>query len=645
MPNNVNNVRTKLKRLVGRRILVETERGLLPQPRPWPTTESTTGSLTSSQRPNGHQLVYRSLRSMARLHPIKFSSDPDPPDEGRCMVDESKAPTVEPPTLTAVSPTAVTTRAVHTVPVGIKPLGVTAAPLGLRTYVTNSDSGTTSVLDIGQLAVSTALAPYDTPVGVGASPDGKLLYVAENGANALSTADKEELSVISKIAVGSAPFGLAVSPAGVRVYVADQGSASLTVVDTVDNSILATVPVGASPTGVAVSPTGGEVYVTNKGDDTLSVISTITDTVVATVPGLSAPSGVAASRDGLRVYVANSGANTVSVIDATTYAVTDTIPVGAAPWGVAVRPDSLEVYVSNNASDTVSVIDATTDTVTDTIAVGRQPAGISVTTNGLTVFVANSGSNTVSVIQTLYAMAPTLGPQTGGTKVTITGTNLAGVTSVKFGAVSAPVIANTPNQVVAASPPGTGIAQVTVTTSGGTSNPKPFRYYPSGNAYSLTPAAGPTAGRNTVTIDGSQLSTASQVLFGDLLAVPQVHSDQQMTVDVPPAVAPGPVSVTVITAGGITTETLTYTYVDPPVFGGLSSTSGPVFGGNVVDLTGKNLTTTTAVAFNGVLAQYSIGSDTVLAAVVPPGVATGPVDVTVTTAGGSSTLPGAYTYT
>ncbi|MEU6019339.1 IPT/TIG domain-containing protein [Streptomyces sp. NPDC047515] len=518
-------------------------------------------------------------------------------------------------------------------------------PLGLHAYVTNSGSGTTNVVDIGQLVVSTALAPYNSPSGVGVSPDSTLIYVAENGENALSTAQQETLTVISKIEVGSAPFGIAVSPAGIHVYAADQGSATLTVVDTVNNTILATVPVGSSPTGVAVSPTGGEVYVTNQGDNTLSVINTTTFTVVATIPGLSTPVGVAASPDSLHLYVANSGANTVSVIDTASRTITATIAVGTAPWGMAVRPDSSEVVVSNNGSDTVSIIDATTNMVTDTIAVGHQPAGIAVTPNGLAAFVANSGSNTVSVIQTLYHMAPTLGPQSGATKVTITGTNLAGVTSVQFGTSSAPVIANTPNQVVAASPPGSGIAQVTVTTSGGTSNPKPFQYYPSGNASSLSPAAGPTAGRNIITINGAQLATATQVLFGTLLAVPQVVSDQQLTVDVPPTVAPGTVPVTVITAGGITTATLAYTYVDPPVFGGLSTTSGPVAGGNVIDLTGKNLTTATAVAFNGVIAQFSIGSDTVLAAIVPPGSAPGPVDVTVTTAGGSATLPGAYTYT
>ncbi|MFJ1701792.1 IPT/TIG domain-containing protein [Streptomyces sp. NPDC088252] len=371
---------------------------------------------------------------------------------------------------------------------------------------------------------------------------------------------------------------------------------------------------------------------------------TATETVVATIPGLSAPLGVAVSRDTLRVYVTNSGANTVSVIDATTNTVTDTIPVGISPWGVAASPDDLQVYVANNGSDTVSVIDATTNTVTDTIAVGHQPAGIAITPNNLDIYVANSGSNTVSVIQNLNQMAPTLGPQSGGTKVTLTGTSLAGATTARFNAVSSPILANTNNRILVATPPGVGIAQVTVTTPSGTSNPKPFNYYPSGSASSLSPATGPTGGRNIVTINGAQLGTANSVLFGTLLAPPLIVTDQQITVAVPPAASPGLVPVVITTAGGLTTGSLTYTYIDPPALTGLSTTTGTAFGGKVIDLTGRNLATATKVDFNGVNAQFSIGADNVLAVVVPPSPITGPVDVTVTTSAGASTLPGAYTY-
>ena len=551
----------------------------------------------------------------------------------------------ERPSLTAVSPSDVVPRAVYTIPVGTRPLGVGMGPLGLHAYVANSGSGTISVLDIGALTVSTALGPYDTPTAVGVSPDSTLVYATDSTANAVRTAQKDVLAVAGTIAVGNAPNGIAVSPSGVRLYVTNQNSATLSVINTLTSTILTTIPVGAQPAGVAVDATGLDVYVANTADNTLSVISTATGTVVATIGGLSAPQGVAVSRDTLRVYVTNSAANTVSVIDTGTRTITATIPVGTAPAGVAVSSDNLWVYVANHGSDTVSVIDATANTVTGTVAVGHQPTGIAVTPNGVDIYVANSGANTVSVIQTLNQMAPPLGAQTGGTKVTITGTGLGGATAVKFNGISAPIIANTANRVLVASPPGVGVVQVTVTTPAGTSNPKPFTYFPSGNAFDITPSLGPTAGRNIVVIDGAKLATADKVLFGALLAPPLIVSDQQITAAVPPAAGPGVVPVTVTTAGGLITETLTYTYVDPPALTGLSITTGTHVGGNVIQLTGLNLGTAASVLFNGVIALFSIGADNTLAAVVPPSPITGPVNVTVTTAGGSSTLPGAYLYT
>ena len=556
---------------------------------------------------------------------------------------KSLAPQLRGPAL--ASPTDAVARAVFTIPVGSKPMGVGMGPLGLHVYVANSGSGTVSVLDIGALTVSTALAPFSTPTALGVSPDSTTVYVTGSAAGAVSTAQKDVLAVTGTIAVGSTPNGIAVSPGGVRLYVTNQDSGTLSVINALTSTVLTTVPVGTQPSGVAVASSGLEVYTANTADNTVSVIGTVTNTVAATIHGLSAPLGAAVSRDTLRLYVTNSTANTVSVIDTASRIITATIPVGTAPWGVAASPDNLRVYVANNGSDTVSVIDAATNTVTDTIPVGHQPTGIAVTPNGLDVYVANSGADTVSVVQTLNEMAPALGPQPGGTKVTITGANLAGATTVKFNGVPTPIVANTANRILVVSPPGVGIAQVTVTTPGGTSNPKPFSYYPSGDAHTLTPVTGPTGGRNSVTIDGAQLATANSVLFGTLLAPPLIVTDQQITVAAPPAAGPGPVPVTVTTAGGLTTGTLTYTYTDPPALTGLSTTTGTVFGGNVISLTGRNLATASKVDFGGINAPFSVGADNTLAAEVPPSPIAGPVDVTVTTTAGASTLPSAYTYT
>lgn len=71
-------------------------------------------------------------------------------------------------------------------------------------------------------------------------------------------------------------------------------------------------------------------------------------------------------------------------------------------------------------------------------------------------------------------ISPNQGTTGGGTTVTITGTNLAGATAVKFGSKPAAITANTPTSVTVTSPSGSGTVPVTVTTAAGTSNPLNF---------------------------------------------------------------------------------------------------------------------------------------------------------------------------
>ena len=96
------------------------------------------------------------------------------------------------------------------------------------------------------------------------------------------------------------------------------------------------------------------------------------------------------------------------------------------------------------------------------------------------------------------------GPATGGTAVTITGTNLTGATAVDFGSTAATITSDTATQITAVSPAGTGVVDVTVTTAGGTSaksSADQFSYTPV--VAGISPASGPATGGTTVTITGA----------------------------------------------------------------------------------------------------------------------------------------------
>ncbi|MFF8195818.1 IPT/TIG domain-containing protein [Streptomyces bobili] len=240
-------------------------------------------------------------------------------------------------------------------------------------------------------------------------------------------------------------------------------------------------------------------------------------------------------------------------------------------------------------------------------------------------------------------ISPNQGSSGGGTAVTITGTNLTGTTAVRFGTRLATSVTNvSPTSVTAVSPSGTGAVGVTVTTPGGTSNPIPFYYVGAPFKQSLSPSFGSTAGGETITLNGTGLSTATSVAFGANSAVPTVVSDSQLTVAAP-AGAAGSVGVSVTTAGG-TNNGLSYTYVADPTLTSIAPTEGSTSGGTLVTLTGTGFTTTNEVTFDGNPAPFTVLSDTSVSAATPAGAA-GPVDVVVTNDAGSATLVAAFTYT
>ncbi len=82
--------------------------------------------------------------------------------------------------------------------------------------------------------------------------------------------------------------------------------------------------------------------------------------------------------------------------------------------------------------------------------------------------------------------------------------------------------------------------------------------------------------------------------------------------------------------------TLDPAFVAPPRVTGLTLSSGPAAGGTSVTITGTGFTGATAVNFGATPAtSYTVDSDTSITAVSPAG-SSGTVDVTVTTAGGTS---------
>jgi hypothetical protein len=109
-------------------------------------------------------------------------------------------------------------------------------------------------------------------------------------------------------------------------------------------------------------------------------------------------------------------------------------------------------------------------------------------------------------------LSPNTGSTAGATTVTITGTNLIGVTAVKFGAVAAASFSvNSPTKITAVTPAETPASvQVIVTTEFGTTaatSADVYKFAPL--ITSLTPNAGPAAGGFSVNVVGVGFATGN----------------------------------------------------------------------------------------------------------------------------------------
>jgi IPT/TIG domain len=206
--------------------------------------------------------------------------------------------------------------------------------------------------------------------------------------------------------------------------------------------------------------------------------------------------------------------------------------------------------------------------ITATAPAGTGAVDVTVTTPGGTSATGAPDRYTYVRAPTVTGITPSTGPATGGTPVTITGTNLTSATAVNFGSKPGTITADGATTITATAPAGaTGTVHVTVTTAGGTSATSAadqYTYVGGPTVTSISPSAGPASGATTVTINGTLLSGPTAVDFGGTPATNVTANATKITATAPPGT--GTVDVIVTTIGGTsgTGASDQYTYEQPP---------------------------------------------------------------------------------
>lgn len=176
----------------------------------------------------------------------------------------------------------------------------------------------------------------------------------------------------------------------------------------------------------------------------------------------------------------------------------------------------------------------------------------------------------------------TVGPSSGGTSVTITGTGFTGATAVDFGAAAAAsFVVNSDTSVAAVSPAtNAGTVDVTVTTAGGPSTASTvdrFTFVAAPSVSTLNPSSGPISGGTTVVIEGANFTAVTAVSFGDNPVGFTINDDTSITVVSPVGEAIDTVDITVTSPGGTSPQSGAdqFAYTQSAPAASVSPASGP----------------------------------------------------------------------
>jgi tRNA A-37 threonylcarbamoyl transferase component Bud32 len=182
--------------------------------------------------------------------------------------------------------------------------------------------------------------------------------------------------------------------------------------------------------------------------------------------------------------------------------------------GVAgtITADSATQITVTSPPRTVTTAAITSDSPGHTTAAGTGAGtvDITVTTAGGTSHPTTADRFTYTAPRpAISGVSPNGGITSGGTTVTITGTGLAGATSVRFGNGAAIITSDSSTQITVTSPPGSGTVNLTVITAAGASQTSDASHYAyttrPGSAQSISftgPGSGTAGGSGTLSATG-----------------------------------------------------------------------------------------------------------------------------------------------
>jgi hypothetical protein len=310
------------------------------------------------------------------------------------------------------------------------------------------------------------------------------------------------------------------------------------------------------------------------------------------------------------------------------------------------------VSVGGTAATGVTFVSSTTITATTPAHAAGTVSVIVTNPSGQNGTLSNA-FNYNSTAPAVNSVAPSAGPVSGGTAITLTGINYAAGATVSIGGTAATgvtVVSST--TITATTPPhAAGAVNVTVTNTDGQSGSisAGFTYLgPAPTVASVTPVSGPTVGGTAITISGASFVAGATVSLSGSAAT-GVTVVNGTTITATTALhAAGAVSVTVTNSDGQSGSlagSFTYTASPAPTISSVTPGSGLTTGGTAITIAGANFGPAATVTVGGTAATgVTVVSSTTITATAPAHTAATVSVIVTNTDAQSATLANAFTY-
>ena len=269
--------------------------------------------------------------------------------------------------------------------------------------------------NVGNILVIQPVAVGTSPRAVAIDPELDVAYVTNSGSGTVTLVDLAPGSVgsiLSTVPVGTSPQGVAVLSRTGQAVVANQGSNNASVITVTGMRPAITVRVTNTinnlnaPVGVAINPDTGFAYVSNSGNNSLSAFpATASGTVLpASFSTDVTPGAIAIAPDLNFLVLANEASNTLELFDITNPA----SPVlrarvqnqfTGAPTGAAYDPVEKVFMGLSSVGNGLVIFNPTANPLQPTAArVGINPTSMAYNFQTSTLLTVNHVSNTISVM-------------------------------------------------------------------------------------------------------------------------------------------------------------------------------------------------------------------------------------------------------